>query len=616
MGLLPASLFAIETTQTLNLSPGWNAVWLEVAPVHTSGDKAGTGKPVAEVFDNPAIQAVATPTQSFGSVEFITDPGEGFFNRSGWRVWHRTSELAANSLNVVQGFRGYLVKTSAAVTLDITGTAHFHQIDWEPNSYNLVGYGLTGAVTFGDFFADASTEHPVNRIFQLDPATGNWEGVRATDTMASGRAYWVFCDGPSDFTGPVKVRFPGIQGIDFGPAEVTVEIPDPQDNTGGTLDVSLRELVLTNVSGRAQTVTVAKALPDSGANSLADDLRLFDVVPTPGTLSYEPGAGLLNETDFAIAPQATTIVTLGAHRNWSSGAAARENLYRLEFEHHYLWLPVTASNTNLSDAVLGTADPQGVGLWVGEVSLRQVTSLTEDGRPLAPTTSSAPLRVILHVDGSGNTHLLSHVMFMQTKTADLTIAPEEVLVLNEAQIPFHEGVEERAGKKAGLRIESTSYDMPRVLSLAAQADLLSNVAFFKGYQDAQGDPDTSQVTTADLVEYVGQLKARDPELEEVYHLKWPLEGTPGLNAIVRTGANPLTLDAFHRSNPFRHAFHPQHGTGRNLSRDLTLSFDDSGNANLLRGVWSETITGLTAAPLTMEGTLTLERLSTTATLAE
>jgi len=598
------TLSAIETDQILNLDAGWNAVWLEVDPV----DADGVGKAPPTVFSNPAIETVATPNNTSGSIEFVENASGGFFNASDWQVWHRTTELGSNTLGAVRGYRGYLIKTSSATNLSITGTVRFQPIQWEPNSYNLVGFGLTGTVNFGQFFSSTSTTHPVNRIFKLDSATGNWVAVTSTESMVSNQAYWVYSDGKSEFNGVVQVSYPGSDTMDFDDDPETISFPDPNNNAA-TISVSNRELVLTNPSSATKTITLSKALPDTGAASANDELRLYDLQPNPTTLAFEPAGGQINNTQFTVSPQSTTIVTLGANRNWNSGSASRENLYRIEFDHHYLWLPTSAERSDLTGATLGAADPGSVGLWIGEVIMDQVSSVTEPGRPLATTTSKAPHRLIIHVDGSGNAHLLSHVMFMQTKTADPEVLPEQVLVLNETKIPFYEGIEERAGKKVGVRIEAVSYDMPRIIDRSAQANLLANVATFAGTTEAL-------VTDADISAYLAQLTNRDPQLVETYHLKWPLEGSLTASAVAQTGAAPLTMDPFHRSNPFRHAFHPQHGVGKDLSRSITLSFDATSSTDLLSGSYSETINGLAAFPLTTTGTLRLTRVSTTSTLVE
>ncbi|MGI9241533.1 MAG: hypothetical protein ACR2RV_12080, partial [Verrucomicrobiales bacterium] len=74
----------------------------------------------------------------------------------------------------------------------------------------------------------------------------------------------------------------------------------------------------------------------------------------------------------------------------------------------------------------------------------------------------------------------------------------------------------------------------------------------------------------------------------------------------------LNVDPYHRSNPFRHAFHPQHGTGIRVSRSLSMTFDDSNDDGQLTGTFTESLVGLTnlAAPLMASGPLILRRVST------
>src|SRR5688572_26066388 len=44
--------FAASHTQSITLQPGWNAVWLEVEPVYTSGDELGQPRSPQDVFTN------------------------------------------------------------------------------------------------------------------------------------------------------------------------------------------------------------------------------------------------------------------------------------------------------------------------------------------------------------------------------------------------------------------------------------------------------------------------------------------------------------------------------------------------------------------------------------
>jgi hypothetical protein len=209
------------------------------------------------------------------------------------------------------------------------------------------------------------------------------------------------------------------------------------------------------------------------------------------------------------------------------------------------------------------------------------------------------------VDGAGAPWLLSHVMVMRTKTADPSVPAEEVLVLDETKIPYFEGIETRGGKRVGRRLESVSYDLPRNGDPTTQSALRDEVA---AADPGIGGPDN--VTSADIEAFLDAQTSRPPDLVESYHLSWPLQGSLGPEAVLRTATNaPLTLDPFHRSNPFRHAFHPQHAAGYRVSRSLTIAFDSTAVPGVLHGLYNESISGLAAHPVQVRGSVTLSRVS-------
>ena len=122
-------------------------------------------------------------------------------------------------------------------------------------------------------------------------------------------------------------------------------------------------------------------------------------------------------------------------------------------------------------------------------------------------------------------------------------------------------------------------------------------------------------TEANNIIYINSLQARTPNLTEAYYRSWRLEGGLGPDAVLRTAAarsgntGPLLLDPFHRSNPFRHAYHPQHGTGAAITRALTITFDEEQEAGSLAGTYSETVSGLIGGDLIARGRIRLQRIS-------
>ena len=621
---MAAAVHAAEQTQTLTLQAGWNAVWLEVSPTVESGDDAGLAMPIEEVFTDPDIDIVTRPVAPVGTTEFISDPS-ATFNQASWVVWHRTS-TSGNTLTRIRGNQAYLIHNDgrSAITQDVSGEVRFFAPTWAPGSYNLVGFGIAGSPTFGEFFGAAGQSggvHPVSKIFTLDPSSGKWEGVQSSTTMTPGLAYWVFAERNSTFAGPVAIDFAGPGGLDFGtgPGDLMLE-----DANGNDLHLTTRELTFSNVDSAEHTVTLTKVDPataDPDANS--DDLRLYRVIPDPGVLGYtlETGMPVVSSPLATLATGTTRTVTLGAERGWISGDPSRENLYRLEVDlgsgTQYFWLPADATRADLEGGTLGAADPDYAGLWVGQANLTTVTSIAEAGNPAVATTSTLPIQVIIHVDASGTPSLLSHVLFMQTKTADENVPAEPVLVVDEDKIPYFEGVAVREGKRVGRRVETAAYDMPLLYETSSQpASLLTIIAEANGYED-NGNPDPTQVTDADLEAYTVAATSRPAGFVEDYATSWPLEGGLGPGSIVRTAdGSELRLDPYHRSNPFRHVFHPRHGTGIQITRSISITFDSTSADGLLTGTYTESLDGLTnlAVPLVASGPLALRRVSDIDTL--
>ncbi|MCP5526978.1 MAG: LamG domain-containing protein [Verrucomicrobiales bacterium] len=237
-----------------------------------------------------------------------------------------------------------------------------------------------------------------------------------------------------------------------------------------------------------------------------------------------------------------------------------------------LFRNLTAASRVVQDGV-GFAEPSlitapyppGAGLWLGEISLRNVSELPGgSGAPgsLAPAGGQFDLNVILHADAGGAVRLLKDVTIMQKRsaTADLT---DLVLVTDDTLLANFEGVLKRSGRLVGVRLSSAFHQ-------------------FEG----------------------GTL---------------PLAGGIGYGYRI-TGTN--TVPASLPTNPFRHRYHPQHqdpadlqGSPYTLTRVIEIRLDGGGAVGLsdgrdrLVGTYRETIRGLHKQPLVTDGEIRLERIS-------
>ncbi len=221
----------------------------------------------------------------------------------------------------------------------------------------------------------------------------------------------------------------------------------------------------------------------------------------------------------------------------------------------------------------------GAGLWMGQIEINQVNEVgfgVTDRETTRDVANPFDMPILLHEDAEGKVRLLRHVTLMQ-KRYEIDGTTEEmvrrVLVTNDNLLSDYEGVTRRDGKLVGIRIGTLFFDF-------------------------------------------------DQSLNEL-----PVSGKIGVGDV--TGK--LTLSADHPHNPFRHLYHPDHRSGRELRRDFTLTFAevDPSNPNAealeLNGDYHETLTVAEPPPdepkgepheisVKMKGTFQLERVSTIAVL--
>jgi hypothetical protein len=206
------------------------------------------------------------------------------------------------------------------------------------------------------------------------------------------------------------------------------------------------------------------------------------------------------------------------------------------------------------------------GLWMGRIVLTQVnevqTAIGGESTSTSATGDSLTVRIILHADASGAVNLLKDVIVMRTPVDPANPGQPQrlVLVTDPLLIANFEGVVERNGKLVGQRFGSVDYDFDG-LELALLGGLL-----------------------------------------------------PGSDL-----AGRITLGKNHPTNPFRHKQHPQHGSGFDITRQFSLSFDTTApdpatakpgfGTDWITGTYRETITGLHKIPLKTSGRLILSRIN-------
>ncbi len=249
--------------QTLELHPGWNAVFLEVQPA---------GNTPAEMFGTLPLSSVWAWSPKRGDAEFSRNVSETMYNDSRWLAYFPTNRVESmfNSLFRIYGNKAYLVKLASAsnVTWSLTGVPAIPRYSWKANAFNLAGFPLNPEGTLPDlgaFFAPSSA-FKGQAAYRLDGA-GTWVAApqTAAEVMRAGEALWVYAADTADYMGPVSVETADGSGLSF--AGIALE----------------KKLTIANLSAAAVSVQV-RNLSGPGPVSywrMAGTEAFWDPLPEP-----------------------------------------------------------------------------------------------------------------------------------------------------------------------------------------------------------------------------------------------------------------------------------------------------------------------------------------------
>jgi len=493
------------TTQSFNLKPGWNAVYLEVQPEPADCDLVFAGTPVESVwFWN----------QRFSSVQFIQDPNELVVGQNDWLAYLPTNAPAspARNLFALAGGRPYLIRlpdNANPFVWTIKGAPVVRNIDWLADSFNFVGFHVasTNTLTFQTFFA-TSASHTGQPVYRLG-STGAWEVVNPTTTgPKSGEAYWVYSKGPSVFSSPLDLSLDLPGRLEYGRTltEQTLRI---RNGSPGARDLTIRLL--------------PSATPPAPGNPLLagpTPLAWFQFTPTNAAwLSITNSIQRLN-----VQPGETWTLRLEVQRASMNPftpptpdiAALYQSLLEVTDDRGARWLmPVSAEglqgsapaallnagdrSSRLKPAADGATPHPRAGLWVGSVELNKVSQPANIPAPTnaLPTPATFAFKLIVHVDNNGAARLLQKVLQMW-KSGTLKPDPADpthnivdqpgryVLVTDDALIPRFTGATLRDGQPVARRISSAAFSFGTPIAMTGNGDFGSgrfNCQFTLDYDD-------------------------------------------------------------------------------------------------------------------------------------
>ena len=389
--------------QDLNLSPGWNAVYMHVDSTHSG---------IAALAAGTQVQEVWLWQPDLTTAQYVINPDAPADSKSRWASWKEGLGDASSTLKNMPGNSAYLVKLGG--TDDFTWTilgkpvpAHYQ---WTTSGLNFIGLPSvagSGAPSLEEYFGLAGDLLLVTDIFaygggDLGPTNpGQVYGLRTTK-IDRGKAFWMRSDTKFNrYFGPFDVKLQSPDGVDFG------------DN------LSAYRVRLSNLTGADLTVMltgVASETPPSGQAAITGPAPVIirGALDT-ATLSY--GHAKLSD-----GPQSWTLkpngevgsqveVVLGLDRSSMTGDAGSLYASVLRFTDS---LVTGAPGYSQRDIPVSGTVGSSEGLWIGAVGINKVRntmkaadpndstrSISTDTDTYGDVASPYPLRLIIHREHLG-----------------------------------------------------------------------------------------------------------------------------------------------------------------------------------------------------------------------
>ena len=389
--LVSLTASASHISETLTLTKGWNAVYLESTP---GGD--GVSAECAEFFAGlPVTKVGCYRSDAYSNTEqYGTDGKEIAQKPLSYYVWMK-DEPEFSTLGALQGGRSYLIFATNACSKTFIGVPAAPRMTWRKATatgdgfMNLAGVSVASAQTplaakyFGEGPYGSGSLYTVGGT---DPAAPRLttSTLFGAPKVQGGKAYALTAERDGDWPGVVEVQTTAFNGgMDFADGAV-------QDS------ISVRNRGNTNHVFRLSAV--ASAVPAEGFFPEGTLLRKIALSPVETVwTNVTSGASWMVELEPGEAQTFTFAVD---RTKLPGGCGAVLQVEDLGETHMRVRMPVTVD----------TAEPSTYprGLWVGSVELSHV-SFGTDATEALPAAGKMKATVILHVDSGGKTLLLPHV---------------------------------------------------------------------------------------------------------------------------------------------------------------------------------------------------------------
>ncbi len=234
---MAANADSVKASQSVQLTPGWNAIYLTVAPTNTP-DAFFAEWPVD--FVAAYDQSAFLETKQYSA----SNTTEGV-QKSGYRIWHR-GDPGATSLHGLAANTVYLFyATNKMPAKTVYGVPRAPRISWHASSAdgtrNLVGLSVWQETAISNYFAgvDAGCSE-YKQFYGKDAAQPKQGRCSVGEKLGMGNVLVVDATKTSDWSGALYVS--PMTGIDFGTNATLAALSVRNDGaTSRTVRVSLKQ---------------------------------------------------------------------------------------------------------------------------------------------------------------------------------------------------------------------------------------------------------------------------------------------------------------------------------------------------------------------------------------
>jgi hypothetical protein len=607
-------------TPVYTLHGGWNAIYLHGDATHASPDTLfASNSEILSVWrwiPNP------NPAQTGGSslVPTASSPE--------WSVWVR-GQPSQTTLASLPGQNAYLIRCSGTASDTYSLTLPQRPLPprntWVRNGANLLGFpsrfsaGSTYPI-FTNYFATFPAAIAANTTIykyvggEVGPGNPIQIFSPAIDRVDRNQAYWFDATVVGSFYAPLELTPSNLDGLTFG-------------RTGAIITVRVRNRTAAPVT---LTIAPASSLPaPSGQETVVAPVPITRRTFVAATTTYTDTLITAAYTE-TIPPQTSVELTFGIDRAQMTGAVGALYASFLRFTDSGnlldVYLPASARAASLA------------GLWVGDVAVSGVSSRVMAGSYSCDITRTVGSDVTTVTSGgvqSGTTTIGPATLPSGTGgTLTYQWRKNAIVIAGATSANLALTSTERTESGAFGTTTPRSYPLRVLLHVDDNgvARLLSQV--FMG--QLAPDPFPLGLCTRETG-LKADAKATATRLVSV---------TMPLDTEVSTGSGSVALGATlvrtinvgfnDRTNPFVHAYHPDHDNkdargaalsagveSYTISRACSFIFTTTPpagtstvgwGATVIGGSYSETVTGLHKDSITVTGTFTLRRVSEIGTI--